>query len=156
VRERFLGIRVLVLSAFAGRDLVQAGLSAGAGGYLIKDIGIDELAGAIRMAHACHSILAQTAAQALVQKPVQEQDTLADLTERQREVLALVAEGMSNRRIAEELLISPATARSHVSSILDTLGVVNRAEAAAVAAEYGLLKPTMPPAGQTVRHAAAY
>lgn len=139
LHEQCPEIQVVALSSFQDGELVQDALQAGAIGYLLKDVPIDELAAAIRAAHAGRSTLAPAAAQALV-KTTQEQPELgADLTERQKEVLALVAEGLSNAEIADRLVISLATARYHVSTILSKLGAANRAEAAAMAIKRDLL-----------------
>jgi len=151
IRQRFPHIRVLVLTSFVTKELIQAALGAGACGYLLKDTSLEDLAQAIRMTSVGHATLAAAVAQALVESPAAPPDALADLTARQREVLTLVADGLTNQQIANELVISHATARSHVSCILAALGVANRAEAAAVATKYDLLKA---PASQPVQHAA--
>ena len=114
-------------------------LQAGAIGYLLKDMAIDELAEAIRAAYAGRTTMAQEAIKALTQTDVQTTDMDYDLTARQREVLALIVEGLSNAEIAERLTISPSTARFHVSTILSRLGASNRAEAAALAIRHNLL-----------------
>lgn len=152
--QRYPNLQVLVLSSFIERDLIQAALKAGARGYLLKDISIDELAQAIRMTHAGHTIFGQAVTQALVAGQDKPAGPPIELTERQREVLALVAAGFSNQRIAQELTISTATARSHVSMILDKLGVANRAEAAAVAVKQNLLMPPENLAVQPANYAA--
>ena len=152
--QRYPNLRVLVLSSFTERDRIHAALKAGARGYLLKDVSIDELADAIRMTHAGHTVFGQTVTQALVAGPDEPAGPPVELTERQREVLALVAAGFSNQRIAEELTISTATARSHVSMILDKLGVSNRAEAAAVAIKNNLLAPSDDLAVRPAKYAA--
>jgi len=139
LHERRPEIRVVALSSFHEGELVQDALQAGAIGYLLKDVPIDELAAAIRAAYAGRSTLAPAAAQALVKTTQEQPEIGADLTERQREVLALVVEGLSNAEIADRLVISLATARYHVSTILSKLGAANRAEAAAMAIKYDLL-----------------
>jgi NarL family two-component system response regulator LiaR len=139
LHERHPAIQVLALSSFQEGELVQDALQAGAIGYLLKDVPIDELAAAIRAAYAGRSTLAPAAAQALVKTAQEQPEIGADLTERQKEVLALVVEGLSNAEIADRLVISLATARYHVSTILSKLGAANRAEAAAMAIKYDLL-----------------
>jgi NarL family two-component system response regulator LiaR len=139
LRERYPKLQVVALTSFQDGELVHDALQAGAIGYLLKDVPIDELAAAIRAAHAGRSTLAPAAAQALVKAAQGWPEMGSDLTERQKEVLALVVEGLSNAEIAARLVISPATARYHVSSILSKLGAANRAEAAAMAVKYGLL-----------------
>ena len=140
LRQKCPQTQVLALTSFQNGELVHDALQAGAIGYLLKDVPIDELAAAIREAHAGRSTLAPAAAQALVKSTRQQPGPGSDLTERQREVLALVVEGLSNAEIADRLVISLATARYHVSTILSKLGASNRAEAAAMAVKHDLLQ----------------
>jgi NarL family two-component system response regulator LiaR len=135
-------VRVLILTSFEQGPLVQEALSAGAIGYLLKDVAIDDLAGAIRAAQRGRGTLAPAAAQALVAEAQRPRELGWDLTDREREVLALVVEGMSNLQIAQHLEISLSTARSHVSTILSKLAAANRAEAAALAVKHNLVVPT--------------
>ena len=130
--------KVIALTSFREGDLVQRALQAGAIGYLLKDVPIDDLAAAIRAAYAGRSTIASEAAQELVKVTTQAPSLGEDLTDRQREVLALIVEGLSNNEIAERLVISMATARYHVSTILSKLGAANRAEAAALAVRHKL------------------
>jgi NarL family two-component system response regulator LiaR len=139
LRERHPEAQVLALTSFQNGKLVQDALQAGAIGYLLKDVPIDSLAAAIRAAHAGQSTLAPAAAQALVKATKAQPETDFGLTERQKQVLALVVEGLSNAEIAERLVISLPTARYHVSTILSKLGATNRAEAAAMAVKHDLL-----------------
>jgi NarL family two-component system response regulator LiaR len=139
LRERYPQIQVLALTSFQDGQLVQKALRAGATGYLLKDVPIDELAEAIRKAHAGQPTLAPAAAQALVETTAQASTSSDALTDRQKEVLALVVQGLSNAEIAERLVISQATVRYHVSTILSKLGAANRAEAAAMAVKRHLL-----------------
>ena len=139
LRKRYPRIRVLALTSFESGELVQKVLQAGAIGYLLKDVPIDELAAAIRAAHAGRSTLAPAAAQSLVKVTAADAGHDFDLTPRQKEVLALVVDGLSNAEIAERLVITLATARYHVSTILGKLGASNRAEAAALAVRHGLV-----------------
>jgi NarL family two-component system response regulator LiaR len=139
LRERHPRTQVIALTSFQQGERVQRALRAGAIGYLLKDVPIDELAEAIRAAHAGRSTLAPAAAQALVQAAQNAPLPIDELTERQKEVLALIVEGQSNAEIAEQLVISTATVRYHVSTILSKLGAANRAEAAAIAVKHRLL-----------------
>jgi NarL family two-component system response regulator LiaR len=139
LRERFPQVQVIALTSFQEGSLVQEALEAGAIGYLLKDVDLDELARAIRSAAAGKPTLAPAAAQALVQAATEPRPLGDDLTERQREVLALLVEGLSNAEIADRLFISLSTARFHVSTILSKLGAANRAEAAALAVKHGLI-----------------
>ncbi len=139
ILDRHPQIRVIALTSFQEGDLVQEALRAGAIGYLLKDMAADELADAIRSVYAGRPILAPAAAQALVEAATQPPGLGHDLTERQREVLALIIEGLSNVEIAERLVISLPTARFHVSAILSKLGAANRTEAAALAVKHRMV-----------------
>lgn len=132
-------VQVIALTSFQEGDLVQSALGAGAIGYLLKDATMDDLAEAIRSAYAGRSTLAPAAAQALAKTAADLPAYQEKLTERQREVLALIVEGLGNAEIAERLGISLPTARFHVSTILSKLGAANRAEAAALAIKYQLI-----------------
>ena len=136
IRERWPQVQVIALTSFQEKELVQDALQAGAISYLLKDVSTDELADAIRAAYAGRSTLAPEAAQALIQMARSTSESPApghDLTPREREVLALMVEGLSNPQIGERLSISVTTVRSHVSNILSKLGVSNRAGAIALA-----------------------
>ncbi len=132
-------IHVIAITSFQEGDLVERALQAGAISYLMKDVSAAQLAEAIRAAHAGRSILAPEAAQALIQGSRQAASPDDGLTRREREVLALLAEGLSNPEIAGRLVISRPTVVFHVSNILAKLGAANRAEAVAQAYKQGLL-----------------
>jgi two-component system, NarL family, response regulator LiaR len=133
IRKLSPSIQVLALTSFKEEILVQSALQAGAIGYLLKDVSADELAQAIRAAYAGRSTLSPEAAQALVHAVSQPPAPGIDLTEREREVLALMVEGLTNTQIAARLTVSPSTVKSHVSNILSKLGVASRSEAVALA-----------------------
>ena len=130
---------MIALTSFPEEDLVQRALQAGATSYLLKNVGAAELAAAIRSAHAGKPTLAPEAAQALIQRATRPPAPGHDLSAREREVLALVKQGLSNRAIAERLIISSSTADFHVSNILAKLGVASRTEAVALAVQHRLV-----------------
>jgi NarL family two-component system response regulator LiaR len=133
IRQQFPQVQVIALTSFKEGDLVKNALEAGAIGYLLKDVSADELAGAIRAAHAGRATLSPEAAQALVETTNQPSAPGLDLTEREREVLALMVEGLNNTQIAGRLTVSSSTIKSHVSNILAKLGVASRTEAVTLA-----------------------
>jgi NarL family two-component system response regulator LiaR len=139
IRARFPAVQVIALTTFREEGLVQSALQAGAIGYLLKNVAADELASAIRAAHAGRSTLAPEAVQALVHAAAQPPAPGNDLSAREREVLALMAEGLNNAAIAERLVVSPSTAKAHVSNILSKLGVSSRSEAIALALRHHLV-----------------
>ena len=137
---------VLVLTVSTAAEDVLDAIAAGAAGYLLKDADADEIVGAIRSAYAGESPISSTIAGALLRR-VREQTAPADdqplemlsLSEREREILRLVAQGRDNTEIAQELFLSPSTVKNHVSSILDKLGVDSRTQAAVRAARAGIV-----------------
>jgi NarL family two-component system response regulator LiaR len=139
IRECFPTVQVLALTSFRDEELVQRALQAGAIGYLLKNVSADDLATAIRAAHAGRPTLAPEAAQALVHAAARPPVPGHDLTPREREVLALMVQGLSNTAIAARLVVSPSTAKAHVSSILSKLGVTSRTEAVALAMQHHLV-----------------
>jgi NarL family two-component system response regulator LiaR len=133
IRRQFPQVQVIVLTSFKEGELIKNALEAGAIGYLLKDVSADELVDAIRAAHAGRATLSPEAAQALVETTNQPRTYGLDLTEREREVLALMIEGLNNTQIAGRLTVSPSTIKSHVSNILAKLGVASRTEAVTLA-----------------------
>jgi NarL family two-component system response regulator LiaR len=139
IREQCPQVQVIALTNFQDVEMVREALRAGAIGYLLKNVTADELATAIRAAHAGRSTLAPEATQALIQATTQMQAPGGDLTPREREVLAWMAKGLSNSEIAERLIVSPVTVKFHVSNILSKLGVTSRTEAVALAVQHKLI-----------------
>lgn len=129
-------VRVVVLTSFAGQDSVLPAVRAGVSGYLLKDVGPTELADALRSVHAGGAPLHPQVA-ATVMRSVTAVDPL---TPREREVLRLIAHGLSNRLIARELVLSEKTVKAHVSAILGKLGVSDRTQAALYAVRDGLVE----------------
>ena len=140
IRDRYPQIQVIALTSFEEEDLVQSALEAGAISYLLKNVSAGELAAAIRAAHAGRATLAPEAAEALISsaRPAR---LGHDLTDREREVLAVMVEGLSNAKIAERLVISRSTVKFHVSNILSKLQVGSRAEAVFLALQHHLIAP---------------
>ncbi len=139
IRQQFPEIQVIALTSYKEGDMVKNALEAGAIAYLLKNVSAAELARAIRAAHSGRATLSPEAAQALVQSSNQPPVPGLDLTEREREVLSLVVEGLNNTQIAERLTVSPSTIKSHVSSILSKLGVTTRTEAVTLAFRHKLV-----------------
>jgi DNA-binding NarL/FixJ family response regulator len=141
-------VRVLILTTFDQDEHVYAALAAGASGFLLKDATPEEIAQGIRVLAAGESMLAPSVTTRLVRefasRPTVGQprdDLVALLTERELEVLVLVAQGLSNAELAERLVISHATAKTHVSRILTKLGARDRAQLVVFAYEAGLVVP---------------
>jgi len=140
IREQFPRVQVLALTSFHEEDLVQKALQAGAIGYLLKNVSAQELTQAIYDGHAGRSTLSQEATELLIQAARRKSSHPEfRLTDREREVLALIAEGLSNAEIAERLTISLSTVKFHVGNILRQLGVSSRTEAAALAWQHDLV-----------------
>jgi NarL family two-component system response regulator LiaR len=140
IRERHPEIQVIALTSFKEQELVQSAVQAGAIGYLLKNVTANELACAIRSAYAGKPTLAQEAAQALIQVVRRPSDMPGyDLTRREKEVLALMAQGLNNQQIAAKLVVSLPTAKFHVSSVLSKLGAASRTEAVAIALQNHLV-----------------
>jgi NarL family two-component system response regulator LiaR len=139
IRERFPEVQVLALSSFYDQELVQRAMEAGAIGYLLKGIPPSELAAAIRTAYAGRPTMAPEAIQALVRAARPSPKLGQDLTDREREVLALLVQGLSNAEIAERLVVSLPTVKGHVSNIMSKLQASSRTEAALLAVKYKIV-----------------
>ena len=141
-------VRVLVLTTFDLDEHVYGALAAGASGFLLKDATPEEIVQAVRVVAAGEALLAPSVTSRLVREFARRPtagraraEDLGGLTEREVEVLRLVAEGLSNAEIAERLVLSPATAKTHVSRILGKLGLRDRAQLVVHAYEAGLVVP---------------
>jgi NarL family two-component system response regulator LiaR len=134
-------VKIIAMTSFEEESLVQGVLAAGAISYLLKNVTAGELAKAIRDAVSGKSTLSPEAARVLIQSTRPSKEPAPDLTEREREVLNLVVQGKSNQQIAEAMVISIATVKAHMSSILSKLGVSSRAEAIAFAIKHKLASP---------------
>jgi NarL family two-component system response regulator LiaR len=131
LKAREPGAKVLILTSISDGEVVQRALKAGATGYLLKTATALELAQAVRAAYHGRTTMAPEATQALIEAM---RSTIGvDLTEREREVLVLMSDGMSNAQIGERLSVSPATVKFHISGIFSKLGVATRAAAIALA-----------------------
>ena len=140
IKVRYPDVKVLVLTSFVNDAQLTPALQAGASGYLLKDIAADDLMKAIRAAQRGETPLAPAVARKLVEGARTPQDDesikLAALTERERQVLALLGRGLSNKEIAAKLSISEKTVKFHVSGVLSKLGVSDRTQAALFAAKH--------------------
>lgn len=139
IRESWPQIAVIALTSFLDEELVQRAIGAGATGYLLKNVSATQLAEAIRAARQGRSTIDPAAVQVLVESAGQPPPLGRDLTARERDVLALLVDGLTNREIAERLTLSPATVRVYVSNILSKLGAKNRTEAASLALQHNLV-----------------
>ncbi|MFF2328077.1 MULTISPECIES: response regulator [unclassified Streptomyces] len=142
--------KVLILTTFDLDEYVYEALRAGASGFLLKDASVEELARAVRVVAAGDALLAPNITKRLIvefsrvtAKPrAPLMDRVGDLTERETEVLSLVAQGLSNAEIAVRLVVAEQTTKTHVSRILAKLGLRDRTQAAVFAYETGLVRPT--------------
>ncbi|MEQ3549586.1 response regulator transcription factor [Pseudonocardia nematodicida] len=141
ITARHPAVRVVVLTSFGETERVHTALSHGASGYLLKDAEPDEVVAAVRAAAAGEVYLDPAVARRLTREIVAPPTGLAALTGRERDVLVQVARGRSNQEIADELVISERTARTHVSNVLRKLQLTSRTQAALVAIRQGLVPP---------------
>jgi DNA-binding NarL/FixJ family response regulator len=142
IKAAYPEVEIVALTSFVEEARVTAALEAGASGFILKDADADDVAGAIRAAHRGEVHLDPAVALLLARRvrsrATERQDGTEPLTDREREVLRLVARGLSNKAIAEALSITERTARTHVSNILGKLGLASRTQAALYAVEHGL------------------
>ena len=141
-------VRVVVLTTFDLDEYVYAAIRAGASGFLLKDARPEDILAAIRVVADGEALLAPSVTRRLIEEFAQRPEpapeastTLAALTEREREVLALVGRGLANAEIAERLYVSPATAKTHVSHIMTKLYARDRSQLVVMAYESGLVRP---------------
>ena len=139
IKSQYPDVHILMITSYTDDDAVISSILAGASGYLLKHVSRADLLRSIRLVATGHSLIdTNTAKQALERLT---QIPGSELTEREREVLTLVARGYTNKQIADTLFITEKTARNHVSHILDKLGLSRRSEAAAFAVEHKLVPP---------------
>jgi DNA-binding NarL/FixJ family response regulator len=142
------GVKVIILTTFESDEYVYQALRAGASGFLVKDTEPAELIHAVRVVAAGDALLSPSVTRRLIndlatrpERPPASGRALAGLTDREREVMALVAEGLSNEEIAARLFLSPLTAKTHVSRIMTKLNARDRAQLVVMAYESGLVTP---------------
>jgi len=142
IREQFPEVQIVALTSFDEEKIVHQAIEAGAVGFLYKDIEEEGLIDAIRNACEGRPVLAPEAMQALMNRSARpaESSPVEPLTNREQEVLSLMAKGMTNPQIAEQLVISPSTVQFHVHNILGKLGVQTRTEAVAIAIQSELIE----------------
>ncbi len=140
IKQQRPGTHVIVLTSYVDDERVVPAIKAGATSYLLKDVASADLVRAIRGAHAGQAQLHPEVARRLMQQVTapRKPDMASELTEREREVLQLVAQGRSNKEIARELVVSERTVKGHVSNILGKLGLQDRTQAALYAVRHGL------------------
>ena len=145
--QRLAGTRIIILTTFELDEYIAEAVRAGAAGFLVKDTEPEELLRAVRVVHDGDALLSPSVTRRIMaQLALQSRGTaapasLANITEREREVLRLVGEGLNNAEIAERLVITPLTAKTHVSRIMTKLLVRDRAQLVVLAYESGLVRP---------------
>ncbi len=144
IRAKYPDIKVIMLTSYTDDEAIFASVMAGASGYVLKQVGSEDLIKAIRTVHAGGSLLDPSTTQRVLER-MRQKDPLSDLpeplTEQERRLLSLIAEGKTNKEIAAIVYLSEKTVRNYVSNILAKLGLSNRAEAAAFAVRHGLADP---------------
>ena len=139
IKNRYPDVHILMLTSYTDDDAVIASILAGASGYLLKHLSRAELLRSIRKAAVGQTLIDADATKRAMERMIQMPGS--ELTEREREVLALIARGYTNKQIAEALTVTEKTARNHVSHILEKLGLSRRSEAAVYAVEHKLVPP---------------
>ncbi|KUN88109.1 response regulator [Streptomyces griseoruber] len=141
IAQRYPHVRTVILTSFSEIERVHAALARGVSGYVLKDASSDELENAIRASQRNEVFLDTAVTRQVTQRLVTPAHGLAALSARERDVLVLVAKGLSNQAIADRLQISERTARTHVSKLLTKLDLTSRTQAALVAVREGLVQP---------------
>ncbi len=136
--------RVIVLTSFEEEDFVEEALKAGATSYLLKNVDTDELAMAIRAAHHGKAVLAPEATQALIHATRKAPEPVYSLTDREREILALLVDGLTNPEIAQRLAVKNSTVKFHLGNLYSKLGISTRTEAVALALKHHLVGSSTP------------
>jgi len=139
IRRAHPTIQVIALTSYLDENLVRDALEAGAIAYLLKDVGLDRLADAIRDAHRGRGTLDSAVARIVIRATTSPPSLGHDLSDRERQVLTLIARGLTTRQIAERLFLSPGTVRIYVSHLLSKLGAANRTEALTLALQHHLI-----------------
>ena len=145
IKSSYPRTNVLMLTSFGEEEAVMSSIMAGASGYLLKNTGRSDLIKAIRAAAEGQNLLDPSVTKKVMERLAQlaskdQEREMEIISGREKEVLVLVARGLTNKGIADQLIISENTARNHVSRILEKLGLTRRSEAAAFAAQHGLLE----------------
>jgi two-component system, NarL family, response regulator LiaR len=140
IKERWPNIQLIALTSFKEEEYVEGALKSGASGYLLKNVSAEELVNAIRRTVAGQPSLSPEAARVLIEKVSEPLPPGQNMTDREKEVLALMVEGLSNVEIGARLNISPSTAKFHVGNVISKLGVTGRTEAVVLALKYHLVK----------------
>ena len=140
IKERWPQIQIIALTSFDEKEYVEGALKAGASGYLLKNVSAEELVSAIQRAAIGQPSLSPEAAQVLIQKVTKPEKNDPNLTEREKKILELMVEGLSNNEIAERLVIGQATVKFHVGNVLSKLDVNSRTEAVILAMKQHLVK----------------
>jgi DNA-binding NarL/FixJ family response regulator len=145
--DRSAGVKIVILTTFGLDEYVFEAIRSGASGFLVKDTEPEELVQAVRVVSGGDALLSPSVTKKLIvefaarAKEPRSTRGLEELTDREREVVALAAEGLSNQEIAERLFVSPATAKTHVSRAMSKLGARDRAQLVVIAYESGLVRP---------------
>jgi NarL family two-component system response regulator LiaR len=140
IHDNFPDIRLIALTSFPEQNLVTEALKAGAIGYLLKNLSIDELADAIRSAKAGKPVITAEVLKILINPPTQPHALGYNLTKREREILKLLVEGSNNSEIANKLVVSRSTIKTHICNIFEKLGVSNRVGAVTTAIQNHLVE----------------